>query len=121
MNAELEAIRDSWDKETGDGRDEDGTRAMCDAYVAAHPGQFITLRGLSEFHPAEGEPERCADCGASPGATHPCQCVKALSVFRQAGMEEEQWKVEVWLLHHIAPQTIGGPIVARVRLPGTGA
>ncbi len=35
MNAELEAIKDAWDKNTGNGRDEDGTRAMCDAYVEA--------------------------------------------------------------------------------------
>jgi hypothetical protein len=96
MNSELEAIKDSWDKETGDGRDEDGTRAACDAYVAAHPDQFTSLETMS------------LDA-----------CVQALSVFRQAGMEEEQWKVEVWLLHHFEPQQIGGPMEARVRLPGT--
>jgi hypothetical protein len=97
MNAELEAIKDSWDKETGDGRDEDGTRAMCDAYVAAHPDQFTNLRDLTIE-----------------------ECVTAISTFRAAGFEEEQWKVEVWQLHHFEPQVIGGPIVARVRLPGRG-
>lgn len=95
MNAELEAIRFAWDKNTGDGRDEDGTRAMCDAYVEAHPEQFNSLREMSLE-----------------------QCVTALSTFRAAGMEEEQWKVEVWLLHRFEPQQIGGPIQAQVRIPG---
>lgn len=95
MNAELEAIRSAWDKNTGDGRDEDGTRAMCDAYVDAHPEKFTQLAGLSLD-----------------------DCVKALSVFRAAGMEESQWEVEVWLLHKYEPQSIGGPIKAQVRIPG---
>lgn len=94
MNSELEAIKDAWDKRTGTGRDEDGTRAMCDAYVAAHPEQFDSLREMSLE-----------------------QCVNALSVFRQAGMEEEQWRVEAWLLHHFEPQHIGGPMQAVVRIP----
>ena len=46
------------------------------------------------------------------------ECVNAVSVFRQAGMAEEQWKVEVWQLHHFEPQQIGGPIQAQVRIPG---
>jgi hypothetical protein len=96
MNSELEAIRDSWSKETGDGRDEDGTRAACDAYVAAHPERFTNLSTLTLE-----------------------ECVKSLSVFREAGFEESQWEVEVWLLHHFEPQQIGGPMEARVRLPGT--
>ena len=95
MNAELEAIKDAWDKNTGNGRDEDGTRAMCDAYVEAHPDQFTALREMTIE-----------------------ECVNAVSVFRQAGMAEEQWKVEVWLLHHFAPQQIGGPMQAQVRIPG---
>lgn len=95
MNAELEAIKDAWDKNTGNGRDEDGTRAMCDAYVEAHPDQFTALREMTIE-----------------------ECVNAVSVFRQAGMAEEQWKVEVWLLHHFAAQNIGGPMQAQVRIPG---
>lgn len=95
MNAELEAIKDSWDKNTGDGRDEDGTRALCDAYVEAHPEQFVSLREMSIE-----------------------ECVKALEVFRDAGMAEEQWRVEAWLLHRFQPQSIGGPIQAQIRIPG---
>lgn len=94
MNSELEAIRDSWDKNTGDGRDESGTRALCDSYVAAHQEEFSRLREMSID-----------------------ECVRAVGTFRQAGFEEEQWKVEVWLLHHFEPQAIGGPMEARVRLP----
>ena len=96
MDSQLEAIKDAWDKNTGYGRDEAGTRAMCDAYVADHPDQFTSLEAMSLE-----------------------QCVTALSTFRAAGMEEEQWRVEVWLLHHFEPQNIGGPMQARVRLPGT--
>lgn len=95
MNAELEKIKDSWDKTTGDGRDEEGTRALCDAYVEAHPERFTQLADMSLE-----------------------DCVKALSVFRAAGMEESQWEVEVWLLHHFEPQTIGGQVQAQVRRPG---
>lgn len=95
MNAELEAIRFAWDKNTGDGRDEEGTRALCDAYVEAHPERFTALSGM--------ELE---------------QCVNALEVFRAAGMEESQWEVEVWLLHRYEPQTIGGQVRAQVRIPG---
>lgn len=96
MNSELEAIKDAWDKDTGEGRDKDGTLAMCDGYVAAHPEQFTTLKSMSLE-----------------------ECVNALSVFRNAGMDEDQWKVEVWLLHHFEPQQIGGPVRARIRLPGS--
>lgn len=94
MNAALEAIKDAWDKNTGNGRDEDGTRAMCDAYVEANPERFTELANMTLE-----------------------ECVQTVSVFRDAGMEQSQWEVEVWLLHHFEPQTIGGPLQARVRLP----
>lgn len=94
MNSELEAIKDSWSKETGGGRDEDGTRAACDAYVAANPDQFTSLETMSLE-----------------------ECVNAVSVFRAAGMDEEQWRVEVWLLHRFEPQNIGGIAQPTVRIP----
>jgi hypothetical protein len=94
MNSELEAIKDSWDKSTGDGRDEAGTRALADAYVASHPEQFEELAKLTIE-----------------------QCVDAVSTFRNAHMEEEQWRVETWLLHHFEPQNIGGVYQAQVRVP----
>jgi len=94
MNAELEKIADAWDKNTGDGRDDKGTRALCDAYVAAHPDEFTELRELSIE-----------------------ECVQAVSTFRNANLEESQWRVEVWLLAKFAPQMIGGEYTAQVRNP----
>ncbi len=96
MNAELEAIKDAWDKTTGDGRDEAGTRALCDAYVAAHPELFA---GLENF-----------DLPV---------LVDQLSQRRNAGDEEGTWNLEVWLLHHYEPQNIGGVYKAEVRLPNS--
>jgi hypothetical protein len=97
LNAELEAIKDAWDKETGDGREEERTRALCDAYVEAHPEFFVTLAEKTLV-----------------------ELVDAVSVFRAAGMETEQWHCEVWLLHKYEPQNIGGPVQVRVRRPGRG-
>lgn len=93
MNAELQAIKDAWDLETGDGRDNKKTRTLADKYVKAHPEQFEDFKELSL-------PET----------------VKALEVFRDAGMESQQWIVETWLLHRYEPQNIGGTYEAQVRL-----
>lgn len=93
MNAELEAIKDAWDKQTGDGRDDAGTRALCDKYVAAHPDVFA---GLDKFDIPT--------------------LVQLLSNYRDAGKEEEQWNVEVWLLHRYAAQNIGGAYEAQIRV-----
>ncbi|AEL19951.1 hypothetical protein SEA_TAPIOCA_23 [Mycobacterium phage Tapioca] len=95
MNAQLEAIRDAMNKDTGQGRDIDLARALADAYVTEHPDQFANLADM----PIE-------------------QCVAAVDVFRSAGMEDDQWRVEAWLLHRFEPQTIGGPVTARIRVPG---
>ncbi len=134
MNEELEAIKDKWGEKTAakerafvamqaasldekEGRDSsanwaawevDGIKgnegrladeqlALCDAYVDAHPGEFAELEKLSLE-----------------------ECVTALSVFRDAGMDESQWRVEVWLRHHFEPQSVGGEVKARVRMPGMG-
>lgn len=93
MNSELCAIKDAWAKTTGDGRDDALTRTLCDAYVAAHPAEFVQFSGKSL-------PE----------------VVDALSVFRAAGMEAETWLCEVWHLHQWAPQNIGGTYEAQVRI-----
>jgi hypothetical protein len=98
LNSELEAIKNAWDKTTGGGRDDAGTRALCDTYVATHPEQFADYRGM-----------KIEDC------------VRAVSVFRAAGLDEAQWRAEVWLLHRFEPQHIGGPMRAQIRLPSTGA
>ncbi|WP_458317097.1 hypothetical protein [Mycolicibacterium brisbanense] len=96
MDPELEAIRDAMDKTTGDGRDTSQARALADAYVAAHPETFVFLQSMAIE-----------------------QLVATVEVFRNQGDEQSQWLVETWLLHHFEPQTIGGPVVARVRVPGS--
>lgn len=94
MNPELEAIRDAMDKETG--RDTEQAVTLADTYVTAHPDQFTSLNGLDME-----------------------QCVAAIDVFRAAGMEEDLWRVQAWILHRFEFQTIGGPVTARVRVPGS--
>ena len=74
---------------------DDDVRALCDAYVAAHPEQFTEHENMSLE-----------------------ECVTAVSVFRAAGMEEAQWRVETWLLRNFMPQDIGGVAKAIVRIPG---
>lgn len=96
MDKELQKIYDAWDKESGDGRDETKARQLADAYVDKHPELFASLREKT-IH----------------------ECVKAVEVFRDAGMVDEQWRVEAWILHHFNPQDIGGPASATVRIPGT--
>ena len=63
--------------------------------VAAHPDEF----GLLATMPIES-------------------CVAAVDLFRNEADEASQWRVETWLLHRFEPQTIGGPVIAKVRVPG---
>lgn len=94
MNAQLQAIKDAVDAEVGDGSDFDGARRLSDQYVAEHPDEFtseITEKTLPEL-------------------------VQAVDVLRSAGLEESQWRVEAWLLHHFEPQNIGGPSAPAIRI-----
>lgn len=97
ISEELAAIKDAVDKSTGDGRDHGGAVALADAYVAAHPELFTQLADMSIE-----------------------DCVGAVGVFRAAGMEEDQWRVETWLLSRFEPQNIGGEYQAQTRIPGVG-
>lgn len=90
---ELGDIRDAWDRETGGGRDEDVARQRADDYVADNPDEFKELAKLDIE-----------------------QLVNAVDVFRAAGLENDQWRVEAWLLHHFEPQSIGGTYQATVRV-----
>lgn len=92
MNAAFEEIKDAWDSQTGEGRDEDLVREMSDAYVNAHPDEFTSYEGLDEK-----------------------ALVKALEVFREAGLEEDEFRVQVWIWHYFEPQEIGGTYRAKVR------
>lgn len=96
MDPELEAIKDAWDKKTGDGRDE-GARELAKEYVAAHPEKFA---GLEHF----GVP----------------MIVELLGRRRAEGDEQGQWEIEAWLLACVAPQNIGGEYHAEITLPGLG-
>jgi hypothetical protein len=91
----LDEIHDAWDKATGDGRDEDQTRALADAYVAEHPDEFANLRDLSQE-----------------------DLVKAIDVFRAAGFETDVQRIQTWLWHRFEPQAIGGPLRQTIRFPG---
>jgi len=92
MREEFEAIKDAWDADTGEGRDEELVREMADAYVASSPGEFAGFEGMDEK-----------------------QLVKALEVFRDAGLEEDEFRVQVWIWHYFEPQDIGGTYRAKVR------
>ena len=93
MKAEFEAIKEAWNSETGDGRDEELVRNLSDVYVAAHPDEFVSYDGLDER-----------------------ACVKALEVFREAGLEDDEFRVQVWIWHYFEPQEIGGTYRAKVRV-----
>jgi hypothetical protein len=87
MNSELEAIRDAADKTTGDGRDLDEAVRLADAYVDAHPGEFDDYRGK--------------DMDAA---------VRAVEAFRNAGMDEQEWRAQTWIFHAWEFQEIGGAV-----------
>ncbi|SPX87715.1 hypothetical protein [Mycobacteroides abscessus] len=93
MNADLEAIKSAMDKDREGGRDQELARTLADSYVAANPDEFtdLTDKTLSA-------------------------CVEAVDVFRNAGYDEMQWRVETWLLHNFEPQHIGGETQAQVRI-----
>lgn len=97
MDKQLQAIRDAMDKTTGDGRDELLARALADKHVAANPGLFGRFKDMS-IH----------------------DCVRAVEVFRDAGMPDEEQLVETWILHHFNPQDIGGAASATVRITNNG-
>lgn len=97
MDKELQKIRDAMDKESGDGRDELLARTLADKYVKANPGLFTRFDGMSVH-----------------------DCVRAVEVFRDAGMPGEEQLVETWILHHFDSQNIGGLAEATVRITQNG-
>jgi len=92
MKSEFAVIKDLWDADTGEGRDEEMVRQLSDEYVAANPEEFTSFDGLDEK-----------------------QLVKALDTFRLAGLEDDEWRVQVWLWYSFLPQEIGGTYKATVR------
>jgi hypothetical protein len=90
MKSELQAIRDALDAQ-----DFDIARELADEYVTANPNDFTTLADLSLE-----------------------ECVKAVCVFRDAGMSDNHYQIEAWLLHKWEPQNIGGEASPSLRLAG---
>lgn len=93
MNVELEAIKTAWSQDNKEARNAALARDLSDDYVAAHPAEF---EEISEMEIEE--------------------CVNALGVFRNAGMEDSQWRIQAWLFHHFEPQQIGGIAGATIRV-----
>lgn len=96
------ALWDEWEKEGirgNEGRLAEEMQSLCDAYVAAHPEQF--------------DPAQVSFTNLSKD-----EVVEALTVFRSAGFEEEQWKLEVWQWHHWERDNIGGQVQTRIRIVG---
>lgn len=94
-SAEVEAVFDAFDKETGDGRDYDLTVELAHEFVEAHPDSFVlgTLEDLSLE-----------------------ECVKSLEVLRDAGWEEPWKQVQIYLWHKFPPQNIGGAFGREVQV-----
>ena len=88
MQSELQEIKDA--VESGD---VEGARNLSDAFVSENPSLFADMQTKNVE-----------------------ELVSAIDVFRAAAMEENQWQVEAWLLHHYEPQNIGGPADATVRV-----
>jgi hypothetical protein len=93
LNSELDAIKTSVDA-----LDFDTARAQADIYVTANPDSFTDLH--DKDIPA---------------------LVQAVDALRAAGLDEQQWRVEAWLLHRFEPQNIGGTSQPRLRIPGVNA
>jgi hypothetical protein len=97
MNPELEAFKDALDKDTGDGRDMIKVGELADAYVAAHPEVFVDMQDFTID-----------------------DAVRAVEVFRAAGMDKNEWEAEIWVQHKFGPQVIGGAVQPTLRIPGLG-
>jgi hypothetical protein len=89
MDAALAAIKDTMDKNTGEGRDLDLARHLSTEYVEANPKKFAKLK-LENMTRDE--------------------CVAEVTHYCETSQEEKQWMVEAWLLHHFEPMTIIGGI-----------
>lgn len=96
LNAGLEEIRQAWDKTDGEGRDEALARSLSDQYVADNPALFDGWEATDED-----------------------DLIQALETFRNAGMENEEWKVQAWLFHRFKPRNIGGVYQSEIRTVGS--
>lgn len=95
MNEQLEEI-----KEAVASGEIDTARTLSDQYVSANPDAFSGW----EAKEVDGEQG----------------LVAAVDTYRATGMEDDQWKVEAWLLHRFNPQNIGGAAIVTIRVPDNG-
>lgn len=104
MNSELQAIKEAWEQRPAAGEASSGPDGvarserdnkvvtLADKYVADHPEEF------------DGFKERSLE-----------SIVEALELCRLAGMEDDEWRLQVWIFHRFEFQNIGGPAQAQVR------
>lgn len=120
----LDALFDAWDKTTGDGRDAERARQICDTHVTANPDQFNDLEARLEELKAEGKDntEIIADFVEMIDGRR-----EAANIFRDSGMEaqarqcdDDKLRIDVWLMHRFDPQNIGGEYHATLRIPNHG-
>lgn len=111
----LQALFDAWDKDTGGGRDGARARQICHDYVAANPDKFADLQALE----AGKTPDEIRDALVSIVDDRR----EAARIFREHGMDEQartadddKLRVDVWIMHRIDPQNIGGEFASTVRL-----
>jgi hypothetical protein len=90
LKDELQAI-----KEAVDVMDFDTARRLSDRYVMDNSAEYVEYQDKSI-------PE----------------IVRAVEAFRDAGLDESQWRAEAWHLHRFEPQNIGGASQPRIRVPG---
>jgi hypothetical protein len=93
MIKELEDIKNAVDPDSGTGQNMDLARQLADAYVASN-----------------------AELATAYDALDLPTLVNAVDVLRAAGLADDQWKVEAWLLHKYAAQNIGGVTAPQLRL-----
>lgn len=95
MHEKLQAIKDAWNKEIGEGRDVETANQLSREFIAENPERFVDISTM----PLEGE----------KGIVH------ALEVFREAGFEEKEWEIQAWLFGEVPPQNIGGNLGQQVK------
>lgn len=121
----LEELFDLWDKDTGDGRDAAGARAVCTDHVSANPTDFAELEAHHDELVAAGAD--LTDDIIPEFVKLIDQRRQAALIFREHGMEDEaracdddKLRIDTWIMHKFDPQEIGGTYTASVRLPNNG-
>jgi hypothetical protein len=111
----LDELFDAWDKDTGGGRDAARARQICDEYVAKHSEDFADLLALET--PDKTDEQVKDELVAMVDGRR-----EAAAVFRSAGMEYEaqqcdadKLRIDVWIMHRVEPQNIGGAVQAKLR------